>query len=89
MTCMNGKTHNITAAASGNDCNLCLEGKYSTEGNPCASCPKGFVSADTRDACDACGPGKYSPDSKTCAACPEGKYSDTDHQTSCKRCFGE
>ena len=82
-----GKTHNITASSSREDCEFCAAGQYLTDGNLCEPCPAGYTTNSSHDGCDECQEGQYSKEGmRACQNCSEGKYSEARGESSCKPC---
>ena len=46
-----GKTHSKEGSGTGEDCEFCAAGEYSTDGEPCRMCPRGYTSAKRRTEC--------------------------------------
>lgn len=75
-------------------CNVCVEGKYSSEGGRtsadfCVACPAGKYSAIAASSCTDCMKGKYTPDAEAnsaCSTCAEGKIAPSTGMASCQDC---
>ena len=112
-TCPNGSWPSVNTCdyceegsySEGNsrECLKCPLGEYK-EGaspNPCATCPTGWESIDSRNACQQCGTGegisegtcktcvagKFSPNNQTCLPCSKGKYQAEQGQNACRDCL--